>query len=129
MDEDTLRYERVVRKAQERARSTNAACFICGERNPICFQSHHLSGQRFGEEQKHICLNCHAILTRLQLDHPKPIWDPPDELERLAHALLNEADLFLVLSKVRRKQGLMLIERVRSDVPFTKDGESGDDAP
>jgi hypothetical protein len=90
-------------------------CVIDGEADPRVLEFHYI-----GDARIVLCRNCYGKL----LDAPrerKAIWDPPDELEIIAHALLGEADFLAMLACSRRKFAQLLIDRVRREAP--SDGE------
>jgi hypothetical protein len=121
MDEKTRKREHRLRKHQERLRSTKpAACVVCGEQRPNRLESHHVDGRRYGKKTGSICKNHHSDITD-ERDQLPPIFDPPDPLERIANALLNEAALYKVLSEERQTQGEWLLEQVKKSVPTDPD--------
>ena len=126
MDEEKRKREKLRRQDHERLRTTKTACSICGETIPACFDDHHEDQRRYGPSKVRRCKNCHAILTSLQRLHPKPIWDPPHELERIAHALYNEADECEVKAMRKRRQADTLMEYVRKECPFEDENTSPD---
>jgi hypothetical protein len=93
-----------------------AQCIICPERDPRCFEWHHVAGHTFGDEQVVVCRNCHRKLSDKQKDHP-PIGDgEPTRAECLGRQLLGIADLMELLKNpgeligLVRRAGLDLIE-------------------
>lgn len=124
MDEQTRKRERRLRQHFERLRSKLAACFVCGERSPHRLQGHHTAGRHHSETIGWLCLNHHADITDEQRDYPYKIFDPPDPVERIAYALLNEAFLFEVIAAERRQQGEWLLNYVLKSVPANPDPES-----
>jgi hypothetical protein len=124
MDEKTLKREHRLRKHHERLRATKPACAVCGEQRPNRLESHHSAGRRYGNETGWLCKNHHSDVTD-ERDQSPPIFDPPDPLERIANALLNEAALFRVLVEERQTQGEWLLEQVKKLVPTDPDNLKG----
>ncbi|MGH7121381.1 MAG: hypothetical protein ACREFP_20730 [Acetobacteraceae bacterium] len=114
MDDFAKRKEARRRKAYERLGSTNFRCVTCGEDNPHCLELHHLAGQKFGTEEVPLCRNCHRKLSDDQKDHPRPISDDPDWVERIGHYLLGFADMLVFAAETLKEFGRMLIEKART---------------
>lgn len=106
---------------RDKRRLANLACVVCGKRH-----RHRLQFRCIGQGV-FVCRACHRKFRAAKYKHPKPIWTPPDELERIGRALLAEADLFEMLLNTRRKFGHALIERSR--VGALGNGEDDGDDP
>jgi hypothetical protein len=113
MDESEKRRRKRVRQAYERLGTSMPACSICGENDPFCLERHEPGGRRYNEMSVIVCRNCHRKLSNRQRDHHPPEWTPPDELERISHALLGEADLLSALATKRRADAGVLIKLSR----------------
>lgn len=92
------------------------ACVIDGETDPRVLQLH-----RVGDAHVLLCRNCNARLLDTLRTRPSQIWCPPDELERIGHALLAEADFFARLAQSHREFGNLLINRVHREDPSNID--------
>lgn len=127
MDDKKKRKAKRQRDALVRLGEANPACPICGEDNPRCLELHEPGGRRYNKMSVPICRNCHRKLSDDQRDHPKGEFRPPDPFERLAHALLGEADLFAQLCEKRRQDAEMLLVHVRKDAvpPDGNEPETG----
>lgn len=86
-------------------------CILCGEADCPCeLEFHSVGGYRI--------LLCRRCFRRLcGRASPRFIWNPPDELEIIAHVLLGQADLFSLLAQTHWKFGHMLLDRVRREAP------------
>ena len=94
---------------------------LCGHDDPLALELHHIAGEAFDERTGILCRNCHRPLSDWQKDHPAKICDPPNELERVAHALLGLADLFELLVKWLREHASKLFAAVTLTSHNTKD--------
>jgi hypothetical protein len=106
--------------------TANPACVICGENNPFCLELHEPGGRKYNDKSVIICRNHHRKLSDDQLDHFPPIWNPPDPLERLSHALLGEADFLMRLAEKRREDARILNE-LSAKAAITPDDEEPND--
>jgi hypothetical protein len=97
MDQVELNRERRRQRALERLGTNNPRCPFCGFNNPLALELHHIAGEAFDETEVPVCRNCHRTLSVWQKDHPACIGDPPNDLERVGHALLGLADMFELL--------------------------------
>lgn len=95
------------------------ACIFDGVTDPTELEFHAVGGVTVA-----ICRRCYRGLLANARNRPARIWEPPDELERIGHALIGEADLLAELAQQRHRFGRMLIERVRRDIPIDTDGDS-----
>ena len=123
MDERSRKQKYRERRNHERLRD-KSPCPVCGECRLAALESHHMAGRKYGDETKNICKNDHAVLTEMQEDHPQQIFDPPDRLERMAHANLGLADLFEVMITKLRDDATWLLNEARKSVPANPDPES-----
>jgi hypothetical protein len=126
MDEQEKHRRARVRRAYVRLGTSIPACVICGENDPFCLELHEPGGRKYNERSVIICRNCHRKLSDDQLDHFPPIWDPPDPLERLSHALLGEADFFMRLAEKRREDARLLNELSAKAAIMPDDEEPND---
>jgi hypothetical protein len=108
MDKLELNRERRRQRALERLGTNNPRCPFCGFDNPLALELHHIAGEAFDETEVPVCRNCHRTLSDWQKDHPAKISDPPNDLERIGHALLGLADLFELLVKWLRDHATKL---------------------
>lgn len=107
------------RRKQRRAEQfpPDAACIICGERNQLSLQWHHLAGRAFGDDQVIVCQNHHSQLSDKQKDHPPILVKLPTRTECEGRKLLGISDLMELLRNppelvdLVRLTGLDLIER------------------
>ena len=97
MDKLELNRERRRQRALERLGTNSPRCPFCGFDNPLALELHHIAGEAFDGKMAPVCRNCHRVLSDWQKDHPACIGDPPNDLERVAHALLGLADMFELL--------------------------------
>lgn len=126
MDEEDKRHRARVRRVYARLGTSIPACVICGENDPFCLELHEPGGRKYNDRSVIICRNCHRKLSDDQLGHFPPIWDPPDPLERLSHALLGEADFFMRLAEKRRADARMLNELSAKAASVPDDEEPND---
>lgn len=101
-----------LQRAYERLGTNKPKCACCGESNPFCLESHHLSGRAFGDERVILCRNCHRKLSDDQKDHPKPIDSTPTLAEKVAHFLIGLADLLVLVAAYCREQAAKLLEAI-----------------
>ncbi len=73
------------------------------------------------KRQVPVCRNCHRILSDWQKDHPACVGDPPNDLERIGHALLGLADMFELLVKWLREHATKLVAAATQTSHHTKD--------
>jgi hypothetical protein len=92
-----LNRERRKQRALERLGTNNPRCPFCGCANPLALELHHVAGRAFDDLQVPVCRNCHRTLSDWQKDHATCVEGPPNELERIGHALLGLADMFELL--------------------------------
>jgi hypothetical protein len=90
-----------------------SACVIDGVTDPGELEFHNIGGVRIA-----LCHRCYRKLVERSRAGPPKIWEPPDELERVGHALIAEADFLVMLAQERRQFGHMLIDRVRREAPI-----------
>lgn len=95
-------------------------CIVCGETDPSELEFHSIGGYRIL-----LCRKCFGRLCARA--SPRFIWDPPDELEVIAHAVLGQADLLAMLAQAHSKFGHMLLDRVRREAPDEGDLPSVDE--
>jgi hypothetical protein len=89
-----------------------SGCIVCGE---SAFEN--LNRYTTGGVQVTLCLKCHRRLLEQAPVRPPLIWTPPDDLELMARAMLEEADLLSVMAQTRWLFAHMLLERVRKEAP------------
>jgi hypothetical protein len=71
---------------------------------------HHIAGRKFDPQEIPLCMNCHAVCSDLQKDHPAKLEHGPTTLETIGRYLLGLADVLgLIIGKLR-EFGLLLIE-------------------
>jgi hypothetical protein len=92
-----LNRERRKQRALERLGTNRPRCPFCGFDNPLALELHYIAGEAFDGKMAPVCRNCHRVLSDWQKDHPARIGDPPNDLERIGHALLGLADMFELL--------------------------------
>jgi hypothetical protein len=124
MDDLKRNRQRRIRQHHEGLRTTEPACPFCGRKDPRGLELHHIFGRRYGNETRLICKYCHAILTDEQIDHPDPVFDPPDEFECIIHALANTADMFELMAPAFREHIQWMIDWHQKSV--TSDEELGE---
>jgi hypothetical protein len=123
MDDLKRNRQRRIRQHYERVRTTKPDCPYCpacpfdGENDPRMFERHHIFGERSGDEVHVICKNHHAILTDNQIDLPDPVFDPPNEFDRLVLALANSAEMFELMAQAFRKHSQWLFDWHQKSVP------------
>src|SRR5262249_54058941 len=84
-------------------------CPSCGETRGQWFEKHHIAGRKFDPQEIPLCMNCHAICSDLQKDHPTKLENAPTALEAIGRYLLGLADILgLIIAKLR-EFGLLLI--------------------
>ena len=93
-------------------------CAICGETAIGVIEFHHVGGVRVA-----LCCCCHRKLLASAENPPSFVWDPPDELETVGHALLAEGDLLAIIAQTLTEFGHVLINRVKKEVPDELEGE------
>ena len=69
-DRGQKREKRKQNRLERLAESFGKDCFVCGENDPNCLQSHHVAGRKFGDDQITVCLNHHRKLSDWQYEHP-----------------------------------------------------------
>lgn len=87
-------------------------CAICGETAIGVIEFHHVGCLHIA-----LCRNCYRKLLASAKKPPGFVWDPPDELEKVGHALLAEADLLSIVAQMLTEFGHVLINRVKNDAP------------
>lgn len=97
----------------ERLGDNHPMCSTCPQEDWRCFQDHHIAQEAFDDTLIRECLNCHAILSDDQIDHPKQIGEPPHILETIGHFLLGLADWMALLLAKLREFGERLIDEAR----------------
>lgn len=90
-----------------------AACVIDGVTDPAELEFHAIGGVTVT-----LCRRCYGELVQSVHASADRIWDPPDDLERIGHALIAEANLLAELAQQRHRFGQVLIDRVRRDIPI-----------
>ena len=103
---------------RRRTKSLHPACVIDGETDPHVLEAHRIAGVTVV-----LCRKCFRQLALALRVNPTPVWDPPDTLEIIGHALLAEADLLATLAQSRWQFGRMLIDRVRREAPTQEPDE------
>jgi hypothetical protein len=123
MDEldEKLSLARQRRNDEIRLRRRNAKCIECGEGDQACItcaevgptEGDHIAGRKHDDTIFHVCLNCHAKLSRAQRGEPKAGEKPRNPLEVIGRWLLGLARYFNVLRITLRRFGLFLIDLAR----------------
>ena len=85
-------------QALERLGTDHPVCVVCGEKNPLCLEAHHVAGRAFDDQTVPVCRNCHRKLSDAQKDHPGKTGPSPSALERIAHFLLGLGDLLHLIA-------------------------------
>lgn len=93
-------------------------CAICGETAISVIEFHRVGGVRVA-----LCCRCYRRLFASAKKPPSFVWDPPDELEKVGHALLAGADLLAIVAQTLTEFGHVLINRVKKDAPDEPKGE------
>jgi hypothetical protein len=109
MQKKELNRERRKQRACERLGTNEPRCPFCGVTDPLVMELHHVGGRAFDDTLVPICRNCHRILTDWQKDHPTNICSPPNESDRIGHALIGLADMFELLGCKLREHAAKLI--------------------
>ena len=117
MDHIKRNRERRMRQHYEGLRTTKPACPYCCVTDARMFERHHIFEEPYGEETCLICKNHHAVLNDLRLDHPGLVFDPPDEFDRIIHALANSADMFELMAPALRKYSQWLSDWHQKSIP------------
>jgi hypothetical protein len=92
---------------------TGKACLICGCAEPNRLSRHSVAGLSVT-----LCQPCCQDLRDRSIPPLAAIWEPPDNLESIAQALLAEADLLSLLAQSRWVIAHALLDRVRREGPF-----------
>lgn len=113
MNQLELNRERRRQRACERLGTNEPRCPFCGATDPLVMELHHVGGRAFDDTLVPVCRNCHRTLSDWQKDHPGSIGDPPNESERIGHALMGLADMFELLGRRLREFAAKLIASAR----------------
>ncbi|MGC2415533.1 MAG: hypothetical protein WA459_22915 [Stellaceae bacterium] len=116
-DREHKREKRKQNRLERLAESFGKNCFVCGESDPNCLQSHHIAGRKFGDDQITVCLNHHQKLSDWQDEHPPTVQSKsPSPAECMGRLLLGIADCLELIKvpeifvELLRRCGTVLIE-------------------
>lgn len=96
-------------RAYRRLGTDNPVCVGCGERDPHCFERHHIAGQKHHDQTALVCINCHRKLSDKQKDHPADLPGQDSRLATIGHYVLGLADLLVMIAKALAEFGSWLI--------------------
>ncbi len=109
-------------RAYRRLCTDNPVCVGCGERDPHCFERHHIAGQKHHDHTALVCFNCHRKLSDKQKDHPNDLPDQDAKLAAIGRYVLGLADLLVMIAKTLAEFGTWLIGEYQK-VPTAAGGE------
>jgi len=93
----------------EKLGTNDPVCPLCGISDWRCFELHHVAGRKFDDQEIAICLNCHAVCSDLQKNHPARLGRSPTMLEAIGRYLLGLADMLGAVAAKLKEFGLFLI--------------------